>query len=247
MQNFIKYLLPVFVEVGKKVVRSLTNKRQLVKFPMIFFSRTYDRKQHRDVVVVITQTKKAFEIALEMTFTILRNAFCQPINAVVGRLRKMERAARWQLGLDARKIWWMIGKVTDTLRYNRCFLMFWLGSFQSSVDVIVLSHVWPQNCTAMMKKSLKYIPFFNIASLLVWILSYCIEHTVCTYFTYCFFMNCIICDCIAANMLLNAAAKFFMVLMKCGLVGTSSIDIPLQCRLGQCLWIDTIVSVQDSH
>ncbi|VIO97823.1 Uncharacterized protein BM_BM5620 [Brugia malayi] len=37
---------------------------------------------------------------------------------------------------------------------------------QSSVDIVVLSHFWPSKCTVMMKKSLKYVPFFNFASLL---------------------------------------------------------------------------------
>uniref|UniRef100_A0A915Q0Q6 1-acyl-sn-glycerol-3-phosphate acyltransferase n=1 Tax=Setaria digitata TaxID=48799 RepID=A0A915Q0Q6_9BILA len=37
---------------------------------------------------------------------------------------------------------------------------------QSSIDVVVLSHFWPSNCTVMMKNSLKYVPFFNFASFL---------------------------------------------------------------------------------
>ncbi|VDN07135.1 unnamed protein product [Thelazia callipaeda] len=37
---------------------------------------------------------------------------------------------------------------------------------QSSIDIVVLSHFWPPNCTIMIKKSLKYIPFFNFASVL---------------------------------------------------------------------------------
>lgn len=37
---------------------------------------------------------------------------------------------------------------------------------QSSLDVVVMSHFWPSNCTVMMKQSLKYLPFFNFASFL---------------------------------------------------------------------------------
>uniref|UniRef100_A0A1I7VKM0 1-acyl-sn-glycerol-3-phosphate acyltransferase n=1 Tax=Loa loa TaxID=7209 RepID=A0A1I7VKM0_LOALO len=37
---------------------------------------------------------------------------------------------------------------------------------QSSIDIVVLSHFWPSKCTVMMKNSLKYVPFFNFASLL---------------------------------------------------------------------------------
>ncbi|VDM23621.1 unnamed protein product [Toxocara canis] len=38
-----------------------------------------------------------------------------------------------------------------------------VANHQSSVDIVVLSYVWPPNCTIMMKKSLRWIPFFNYA------------------------------------------------------------------------------------
>ncbi|KAJ1356914.1 hypothetical protein KIN20_014885 [Parelaphostrongylus tenuis] len=37
---------------------------------------------------------------------------------------------------------------------------------QSVIDVNVMARVWPPRGTVMMKKSLKYIPFFNLASIL---------------------------------------------------------------------------------
>uniref|UniRef100_A0A8R1Y3L0 1-acyl-sn-glycerol-3-phosphate acyltransferase n=2 Tax=Onchocerca TaxID=6281 RepID=A0A8R1Y3L0_ONCVO len=37
---------------------------------------------------------------------------------------------------------------------------------QSSIDFVVLSHFWPSKCTVMIKKSLKYVPFFNFAAFL---------------------------------------------------------------------------------
>lgn len=39
-----------------------------------------------------------------------------------------------------------------------------VSNHQSSIDVVVLSQIWPSDCTVMMKKSLKYIPFFNVAA-----------------------------------------------------------------------------------
>lgn len=40
-------------------------------------------------------------------------------------------------------------------------------NLQSVLDLYVLSKFWPKKCTAMMKKSLKYIPFFNVGAILV--------------------------------------------------------------------------------
>ncbi|KAK0412525.1 hypothetical protein QR680_006265 [Steinernema hermaphroditum] len=37
---------------------------------------------------------------------------------------------------------------------------------QSSLDVFVMAHTWPEKCTCMMKDSLKYIPGFNICCFL---------------------------------------------------------------------------------
>ncbi|CAJ0591397.1 unnamed protein product [Cylicocyclus nassatus] len=37
---------------------------------------------------------------------------------------------------------------------------------QSAIDVSAMSRVWPPKCTVMMKRSLMYIPFFNITSFL---------------------------------------------------------------------------------
>uniref|UniRef100_A0A0M3I126 1-acyl-sn-glycerol-3-phosphate acyltransferase n=2 Tax=Ascaris lumbricoides TaxID=6252 RepID=A0A0M3I126_ASCLU len=36
-----------------------------------------------------------------------------------------------------------------------------VANHQSSVDLVVMSCVWPPNCTIMMKKSLRWVPFFN--------------------------------------------------------------------------------------
>ncbi|VDK42857.1 unnamed protein product [Anisakis simplex] len=41
-----------------------------------------------------------------------------------------------------------------------------IANHQSSVDIVVLSHVWPPYCSIMMKKSLCWIPFFNYAAYL---------------------------------------------------------------------------------
>uniref|UniRef100_A0A7E4V8B4 1-acyl-sn-glycerol-3-phosphate acyltransferase n=1 Tax=Panagrellus redivivus TaxID=6233 RepID=A0A7E4V8B4_PANRE len=41
-----------------------------------------------------------------------------------------------------------------------------ISNHQSSLDVIGMGKVWPDRCTVMMKNSLKYVPFFNIAAIL---------------------------------------------------------------------------------
>ncbi|KAL6741397.1 hypothetical protein Aduo_014656 [Ancylostoma duodenale] len=38
--------------------------------------------------------------------------------------------------------------------------------YMSALDVVAMTRVWPPRCTVMMKKSLQYIPFFNLASFL---------------------------------------------------------------------------------
>ncbi|KAE9550680.1 hypothetical protein FO519_006102 [Halicephalobus sp. NKZ332] len=41
-----------------------------------------------------------------------------------------------------------------------------VSNHQSSLDIIAMGKVWPDRCTCMMKKSLAYIPGFNISSFL---------------------------------------------------------------------------------
>jgi len=41
-----------------------------------------------------------------------------------------------------------------------------VSNHQSSLDVLVMCYVCPYKCAAMIKNSLKYVPFFNIAALL---------------------------------------------------------------------------------
>lgn len=41
-----------------------------------------------------------------------------------------------------------------------------ISNHQSSLDLYTMSSMWPEKCTAMMKKSLKYVPFFNIGAIL---------------------------------------------------------------------------------
>ncbi|KAL3069362.1 hypothetical protein niasHS_018087 [Heterodera schachtii] len=41
-----------------------------------------------------------------------------------------------------------------------------ISNHQSTLDLYVLSMFWPSKCTVMMKKSLQYVPFFNIGATL---------------------------------------------------------------------------------
>uniref|UniRef100_A0A1I7Z2L5 1-acyl-sn-glycerol-3-phosphate acyltransferase n=1 Tax=Steinernema glaseri TaxID=37863 RepID=A0A1I7Z2L5_9BILA len=41
-----------------------------------------------------------------------------------------------------------------------------ISNHQSSLDVFAMAHTWPEQCTCMMKDSLKYIPGFNFACVL---------------------------------------------------------------------------------
>ena len=41
-----------------------------------------------------------------------------------------------------------------------------VSNHQSSVDIIGMAKCWPDRCVVMMKKSLKYVPGFNIAAIL---------------------------------------------------------------------------------
>lgn len=42
-----------------------------------------------------------------------------------------------------------------------------VSNHQSAIDALVMSHVNPSKCAVMAKASLKWIPFFNVAALLV--------------------------------------------------------------------------------
>uniref|UniRef100_A0A915E205 Phospholipid/glycerol acyltransferase domain-containing protein n=1 Tax=Ditylenchus dipsaci TaxID=166011 RepID=A0A915E205_9BILA len=47
------------------------------------------------------------------------------------------------------------------------FCSFWLDvDVESSIDVFVMSQFWPNKCVAMLKNSLKFVPFFNISAIL---------------------------------------------------------------------------------
>jgi lysophosphatidate acyltransferase len=39
-----------------------------------------------------------------------------------------------------------------------------VANHQSSLDIVPMSHVWPNNCIVMMKRSLRYVPGFNVAA-----------------------------------------------------------------------------------
>ncbi|KAI1714862.1 acyltransferase domain-containing protein [Ditylenchus destructor] len=41
-----------------------------------------------------------------------------------------------------------------------------ISNHQSSLDLYMISHFWPAKCAAMMKSSLKYVPFFNLSAFL---------------------------------------------------------------------------------
>lgn len=40
-----------------------------------------------------------------------------------------------------------------------------IANHQSAIDVLTMSKIWPKNCVVMLKKSLKYVPFFNICAI----------------------------------------------------------------------------------
>ncbi|VDN06724.1 unnamed protein product [Thelazia callipaeda] len=50
------------------------------------------------------------------------------------------------------------------IEHNEPFVI--VANHQSSLDVLSLTHVWPENCIVLLKSSLKYMPGFNICAYL---------------------------------------------------------------------------------
>lgn len=60
-----------------------------------------------------------------------------------------------------------VEKINGPLRPGENNSQIIVSNHQSSLDVLVMSHLAARKCAVMVKSSLAYVPFFNIAAFLV--------------------------------------------------------------------------------